>query len=103
MRTIRDTFGRDVRLTNERLAHILQHPEMAAMEAEVERVLQSPTEVRRSRSDEEVCLFYAFYERTLVGPKWLCVVVRYGHEDPFVITAYLTDKMKAGDTLWPTK
>ena len=58
MKIIRDCFGRSVRLTDERTAHILQHQEMAEMEAEIERVLQSPAEVRVSRSDNTVQLFY---------------------------------------------
>jgi hypothetical protein len=75
MKAIRDCFGTTVRLTDERLSHILEHVEMAGMEEEIERVLQAPSEVRRSRSDEEVKLFYEFYAETRVGGKWLCVVV----------------------------
>ena len=48
-------------------------------------------------------LFYEFYARTIVGGKWLCVVVKYAENDAFVVTAYLTDKPKAGEDLWPTK
>lgn len=103
MKIIRDCFGRSVRLTDERVAHILQHQEMTDMAQEIERVLQSPTEVRISRSDESVRLFYEFYAKTMVGGKWLCVVVRYAAEDAFVVTAYLTDRLKAGDTIWPKK
>ena len=51
MKIIRDCFGQDVRLTDERLAHILDHGEMTGMEAEIERVVQAPTEVRASSSD----------------------------------------------------
>ena len=57
MKIIRDCFGRSVRLTDERLAHIMEHAELAGMEDEIERLLQSPTEVRRSRSDDNVMLF----------------------------------------------
>jgi hypothetical protein len=32
-----------------------------------------------------------------------CVVVKYFSDDAFVITAYLTDTIKAGEILWPTK
>ena len=103
MKLIRDCFGRTVRLTDERIAHILQHQEMVGMEAEIERVLQSPTEVRVSRSDNTVQLFYEFYARTLVGGKWLCVVVKCPPDDAFVVTAYLTDQLKAGETIWPKK
>jgi hypothetical protein len=103
MKIIHDCFGRSVRLTDERLAHILQHQEMAGMDKEVERVLQAPAEVRVSRSDNTVKLFHEFYARTLVGGKWLCVVVKYAPDDAFVVTAYLTDQLKAGETIWPKK
>jgi hypothetical protein len=100
---IRDCFGRDVRLTDERMSHILDRPEMRSMREEIIGTLQSPAEVRISRSDANVRLFYEFYSRTLVGDKWLCIVVKYSENDAFVITAYLTDKLKAGEILWPIK
>jgi hypothetical protein len=103
MKIIRDCFGQEVRLTDERLAHTLQHAEMTGMEAQIERVVQAPAEVRASRSDENVKLFYEFYAQTSVGGKWLCVVVKYLPDDAFVITAYLSDTMKAGESLWPKK
>jgi hypothetical protein len=73
------------------------------MESEIERVLRSPTEVRVSLSDDAVRLFYEFYAETTIGGKWLCVVVKYFADDAFVITAYLTDDLKAGETVWPKK
>ena len=103
MKTLLDCFGHHVRLTDERLAHILEHPEMNDRGAEIEGVLRQPQLVRRSRSDETVRLFYEFYAQTIVGGKWLCVVVKYAENDAFVVTAYLTDKPKAGEDLWPTK
>ena len=103
MKILRDCFGRQVRLTDERLAHILEHAELRGMEAELERVLREPQLVRRSRSDSAVRLFYEFYAQTVVGGKWLCVVVKYAENDAFIVTAYLTDKPKAGEDLWPTK
>ena len=103
MKTLRDCFGRSVRLTDERLAHTLERPEMKEMGGEIERLLQQPQLVKRSRSDEAVRLFYQFYTHTLVGGKWLCVVVKYVEDDAFVVTAYLTDKPKPGEDLWPIK
>lgn len=103
MNLIKDCFGHTVRLTAERLAHILEHPEMKGMGAEIERVLRQPQWVRRSRSDPAARLFYEYYAQTVVGGKWLCVVVKYARNDAFVVTAYLTDKPKAGEDLWPTK
>jgi hypothetical protein len=103
MKILADCFGHQVRLTEERLAHILDHPEMQGMKDEIERVLRQPVLIRRSRSDKTVRLFYKFYVQTLVGEKWFCVVVKYAVEDAFVVTAYLTDKPKTGEDLWPIK
>lgn len=103
MTTLKDCFGHSVRLTEERLVHVLQHPEMAGMGEEIGRALLQPELVRRSRSDESVRLFYQFRAQTIVGGKWLCVVVKYSQADAFVVTAYLTDKPKAGEDLWQTK
>ena len=103
MKTVTDYSGREVRITDERLAHILEHREMDGMAEAIECTLQQPAEVRRSKADDTVKLFYDFQSDTIVGGKWLCVVVRYTVEDAFVITAYLTDKIKAGESIWPTK
>lgn len=103
MTEIIDCFGKRVRLTDERLAHILEHPELSHLGSEIEQVLREPTEVRQSKSDNAVGLFYRYYARTVVGGKWLCVVVKYLEQDAFVVTAYLTDKPKTGERLWPKK
>jgi hypothetical protein len=103
MKTLTDCFGREVRLTDERLAHILERPELNGMDAEIEVLLSQPRFVRLSRQDTTVRLFYSFYPATLVGGKWLCVVVKYEEADAFVVTAYLTNRPKAGEDLWPTK
>jgi len=76
---------------------------MQKMAGEIERILRQPQLVRRSRSDESVRLFHEFYAQTIVGGKWLCVVVKYAENDAFVVTAYLTDKPKIGEDLWPIK
>lgn len=103
MTAITDCFGHSIRLTDERLAHILERVEMHSMREEIVRTLEAPAEVRISRTDPSARLFYEFYSHTLVGDKWLCVVVKCLADDAFVITAYLTDKLKAGETIWPTK
>ncbi len=74
---------------------------MNGLGAEIERVLTAPQTVRRSRSDDTVRLFYEFHAQTMGGGTWLCVVVKYLGDGAFVVTAYLTDKPKTGDSLWP--
>ena len=103
MKFIRDREGRNVRLTDERLAHILEHPEMADLEHAITDTLESPALVVQSRSDQRAHMYYRFYMGTRVGDKFLCVVVRLDDEDAFVLTAYLTDKPKQGEILWQDK
>ena len=96
-----DFQGLEIRLTDERLAHILDHPEMAGMEAAIEETLRQPRAVVQSLSDPQAHLYYRFYVGTKVGDKYLCVVVRIAGYDAFVLTAYLTDRVKKGIQLWP--
>lgn len=100
MNVLSDYEGASIRLTDERRAHILDHPEMSRMEEEISKTLLRPEQVVRSRSDEEARLYYRFYPRTAVGGKFLCVVVKFRAEDAFILTAYLTDRIKRGEVLW---
>jgi hypothetical protein len=59
--------------------------------------------VVESLSDAQARLYYRFYVGTRVGDKHLCVVVKVLQEDAFVVTAYLTDKVKKGKVLWPSE
>ena len=101
MKLLRDFQGLSIRLTDERLAHILEHPEMAGMEPAIEETLLRPERVVASFSDPEARLYYRFYLGTRVGDKYLCVIVKMRDVDAFVLTAYLTDKIRKGVQLWP--
>lgn len=101
MIVLKDYQGRAVRLTDERLAHIREHPEMVGLEQAIADTLRQPAMVIQSLSDPSAALHYRFYFGTRVGDKWLCVVVKYSALDTFVLTAYLTDKPKQGTQLWP--
>nr|WP_244265140.1 hypothetical protein [Leptospira alexanderi] len=56
--------------------------------------------MRQSRTDERVELFYKYFADTLVGDKYLCVVIKNGIDDLFLVTAYFTDKVKEGKVLY---
>ena len=101
MKLLRDFQGLEVRLTDERLEHILEHPEMTGRETAIEDTLASPGHVIESVSDPEIRLYYRFYGGTVVGDKHLCVVVKLSENDAFVLTAYLTDSVKRGWRIWP--
>ena len=101
MKVLNDYEGRAVRLTDERLAHILEHPEMSGMEDRIEETLKDPERVIESLSDPEAHLYYRFYLGTRVGDKHLCVVVKLAQNDAFVLTAYFVNKPVGGRQLWP--
>jgi hypothetical protein len=101
VKTVTDFEGLAIRITDERLAHVLEHPEMAGMEHVIEETLLHPERVLTSFSDAAARLYYRFYIGTKVGDKYVCVVVKISSRDAFVLTAYLTDKVKGGLQLWP--
>ncbi len=72
-----------------------KHPTMAGKEQEVQTALRNPIEIRRSRSDSDVYLYYQ-----LEPPYLICVVARHLNGEGFIITAYRTDKMKIGESVW---
>jgi hypothetical protein len=103
MATLTDHEGRAIRLTEERWKHISEHPEMRGMREALEETMRAPEVVHESASDPAAHLYYRFYHRTMVGGKYLCAVVKLAKEDAFVVTAFLTDRVKKGRVVWPTK
>jgi len=64
--------------------------------------LAQPERVVQSFSDPQARLYYRFRAGTRVGDKFMCVPVKVVPGDAFVLTAYLTDKIKQGVLLWPS-
>jgi hypothetical protein len=75
---------------------IVKHPDIAELEAEVRQALNSPDEIRRSSRDPNLLLFYL----VLKEKRWVVAVARRLNGDGFLITAYQTDAIKEGETLW---
>ena len=101
MTSLRDFEGRVIRLTDERLTHIREHPEMSDLKAAIAETVARPARVVQSVSDPQAHLYYRWYVGTRVGDKFLCVVVKVVDDDAFVLTAYLTDTIKKGRQVWP--
>lgn len=74
----------------------VKHPVMAKRENDVKETLENPGEIRRSRSDPDV---YLFYKPERIG-RWVCAVAKQRDGDGFLITAYPTDAVKEGERLW---
>jgi hypothetical protein len=75
----------------------IKHQTMAEKENEVVHVLRDPEQIRRSRKDRAVYLFY----RAVQPGRWICAVAkRVDNESGFLVTAYPTDTIKQGETVW---
>lgn len=98
-----DLYDRRIQLTAAGWSHIIrEHPYMVNFQTEVGETLRNPEQIRRSARDPERCsLYYKWYSGTIIGDKWLCVVIKVLPGEAFVQTAYATDKIKRGDLLWP--
>jgi len=74
-----------------------KHPAMVGREADVEEVLRDPVEIRASRVDPSVYLFYRVEKRG----RWICAVAKRTDGEGFLITTYPTDAIKEGERIWP--
>lgn len=75
VKIFRDYQNIEIRLTEERWQHILSHPEMTDLSQVILETLKTPEIVRQSNTDKTVYLYYRYQSHTIVGEKWLCVVV----------------------------
>ncbi len=90
-------LGFNVRCTEAYWTFIVthKHPVLKGQEEQIRQTLRRPDEVRRSRYDGNVYLMYRKVES-----RWLCAVVRFKVGTGFLITAYPTDAVKAGESIW---
>jgi len=97
---VRTPLGFSVRVIRARWELIAnaKHPVMAGRESIVRLALESPDEVRQSRTAREVLLFY----KAEGIRRWVCAVTRQGPDESFLVTAYPTDAIKEGTRVWPT-
>ena len=79
-------------------AQINKHPVMAGRESSVRLALRNPDEIRQSRTDPEVLLFY----KAEGARRWVCAVAKQAHDQAFLVTAYPTDAIKEGIRIWPS-
>jgi len=75
----------------------IKHPIMDGRENDVKETLEDPSEIRRSKSDQNV---YLFYKPERIG-RWVCVVAKQTNGNGFLITTYPTNAIKEGTRIWP--
>ncbi len=97
---LEDILGRKIILTSGILKHILEKPEMLKQEERIKETLSLPRIIKRSNYIETVLLYYRLYSQTPVTRKYLLVVVQITNSVGYVKTAFYTDRIKKGETIW---
>lgn len=92
-------LGFSVRVTRAywELISTIKHPVMAGREDDVQETLRNPDQVRQSKSDPNVYLFY----KSERNRRWICAVTKRLDGDGYLITTYPTDAIKEGVRIWP--
>ena len=95
MRRYTDERGNEVRLTDERLRHILRgHPEMAFQLHRFAETLSGPDAMRPAKSSPTVELYYRLYPDLRGRNRYVCLVVKRESSYSFILTAYLDRRIK---------
>lgn len=91
MRIFRSLWGK-IELTEERRRHITAfHPDVASYLRYVDATLRAPERMTRSKHDRDVVICY----RQLPKRKlFLAIVIRLKPNNNFILTAYVTNKIK---------
>jgi hypothetical protein len=87
---------RKIKLTETRWRKILiKHPIMENKQMLVMAALLQSDEIRISKIDSTVFLYYK-----KINEKLICVVCKHLNKEGFIITSYLTDRIKEGELVW---
>ena len=94
---VKTPLDKDIRTTKEYwdFVRTVKHPNMDGKEKDVIETLNDPDLIRRSNKDERVHLYYKS-----TGNYYLCVACKHLNGDGFIITTYITDRLKEGEEIW---
>ncbi len=95
-----DQFKHTISLSKRTYAHIIEHTEMVGQEDRIKETVAFPDIIKESKYEAKVFCYYRLYEKSPVTKKFLLCVVKILNEKGFIITAFYTDRIKEGKTLW---
>ena len=97
---VKSKLDKRVYVTKTRWSLIIKtkHLEIKGKEKEVKETLSNSDEIRQSKRDDSVYLYYKPY-----GKLSLSVVVKHKNGEGFIITAYYTDRIKEGNQIYKAK
>ncbi len=103
--TTTTALGAEVELTEEGFAQLKRkHEEVEGVTTDdIEQTLSKPDFISADKSDPEVFLYHKLLTETLYGPKICAVVVKHLRGRGFIITIYLSSKIKKGRIVWTRK
>ena len=98
-----DIFGDEIRLTQERWQHVLEHhPVMKGYLDHLRQTLTEPNVVQRSPTNPNEYRYYRFFEE-IYGGKYVFVAV-VKEADNFVVTAFITRTIRrGGEFIWMSR
>jgi len=73
---------------------------MSNQEERIKKTLENPEIIKRSNYVPTVLLYYRIHDQTPVTRKYLLVVVQISNNVGYVKTAFYTDRIKKGETIW---
>lgn len=74
----------------------IKHPSVKQFENEIKKTLENPDQIRKSKQDPKVHLYYK-----AMGKLYLCIVADHiSLKEGYIITAYLTDRIKEGERIY---
>src|SRR3990172_12240391 len=89
--TVISRNGKEIRLTAERWAHIVEsHDYMAGNQDKVFEALENPDNIVSGTKDEFIAVKH--YIKTSISEKHIVVIYKEEENDGFVITAFMTSK-----------
>jgi len=86
----------EIRTTKQYWKYLIdkKHRVMQEKEDIVIQTLNSPDEIRKSKIDDNIFLYYKQFDRLY------CVIAKHMGQKGYLITAYPTDRVKEGEVIW---
>jgi hypothetical protein len=94
-----DSFNREIRFTRERWDYIVsKRPIMSEYKKQFIDTIKEPELIKTSVYDPEVVLYYKHF-KNILGGKYMVTVIKMD-TDRFVLTGYVSDRIKEGEVIW---
>jgi hypothetical protein len=92
----KEKFGRLIRLTDERWQHIIErHPEVEGYLAKIQSTIRYPDIIVKNQYNKNERYYHKYFKSL---KNHFIIIVEY--EKNFIITAFISRKIKKGEILW---